>query len=745
MTVLTAAACSLFLITFGADAAAGEGWRADLPWAVLESKLSTSASLIDTGFKDYASECTPEFVNFRSPIRSTFALINQPSGLCLPHLACGYDRCNPRPSANHTYDLHAQDILAMAQEVAVPDAFNPALQDSYFNDPSNPSLDLPSKVLHPVDASDVVAVIQFAKEHSLELSVKNSGHSWQGASSKKNTLLVNMNRYTCYAPTGITNCDAQSLGIAIKDNLSDQPCHLSVAKNKPAVIRVGGGENWDKTYRAVKDANEAGGLYHIVGGSSGSVSPMGWTFQGGLSGSWGTRYGLGADQVVQIEMVLPNGFHVKFGPTEWKDASAEGFTVPRTIGVTGLCRTNPEERDEEKWVWGDCPNDFDVDFMDLWYAIRGGGGGTWGVVLSMHLQLHDYVPRVDYPASSSEECSATVFTADSSLFMHPLSDPLNVEFVATYMMTPSVLNVTVEQSRACGSPGIIYNMPQCYGEEAISQAWITFLQMKNITGGTECLERNPRGGLPSSSPLGSRFEGQIADLPSPGIAAGAVNGVLVPKAWVEKVGVQSANDLFGISKFGLPYLWANYYAFGSAAVTSDQANSVSQAHRDAGIMILLFDTESETFWRDIAPEMFDLKDKTKFPPIFGSNHAATGMTGPRKDDWTKPCPGNWTFEERLAGCVSFQEAIYGTETLKRLEAIKKVVDPKNMFACNNCIRATEENEEEAADQEEVPTQEDKDDGVAVKEEDVGSTSSYPRNSFLAIAMMIGAAVNCFVY
>ena len=88
MKSLTAAACSLFLITFGADAAAGEGWRADLPWAVLESKLSTSASLIDTGFKDFASECTPEFANFRysgggaTPedswsIRSTYALINQ--------------------------------------------------------------------------------------------------------------------------------------------------------------------------------------------------------------------------------------------------------------------------------------------------------------------------------------------------------------------------------------------------------------------------------------------------------------------------------------------------------------------------------------------------------------------------------------------------------------------------------------------------------------------------------------------
>ena len=128
----------------------------------------------------------------------------------------------------------------------LPASFDPANPDSYFNDPSNPSLDLPTKVLHPIIASDVVAVVQFAKEHGLELSVKNSGHSWQGASSKKDTLHINMNRYTQYTPTGITDCDAESLGSIISDDLSDQPCHLSVAKNKPAVIRVGGGENWGK-------------------------------------------------------------------------------------------------------------------------------------------------------------------------------------------------------------------------------------------------------------------------------------------------------------------------------------------------------------------------------------------------------------------------------------------------------------------------------------------------------------------
>ena len=42
------------------------------------------------------------------------------------------------------------------------------------------------------------------------------------------------------------------------------------------MIRVGGGENWDKAYRAVLAANqeqEGGYKYHPVGGAAGTVSP----------------------------------------------------------------------------------------------------------------------------------------------------------------------------------------------------------------------------------------------------------------------------------------------------------------------------------------------------------------------------------------------------------------------------------------------------------------------------------------
>jgi len=220
---------------FTADAA---GWRSDLDWAALTSKLSSSASLIDTSYDNYADECFPEF---SEPSPTNHALIDQPSGMCLPHLYLGWEMSWPRPSENG----HMNETAIQANFDLY--GFDPSADfESWISDPTNPSLNLPSKVLFPSVASDVVAAVNFAKEHGLEISVKNSGHSFQGASSKKNTIHLNMNRYTHYSPTGILDCDASILGTKVAEDLNDQPCLLSLAKNKSSLIRVGGGENFGK-------------------------------------------------------------------------------------------------------------------------------------------------------------------------------------------------------------------------------------------------------------------------------------------------------------------------------------------------------------------------------------------------------------------------------------------------------------------------------------------------------------------
>ena len=107
------------------------------------------------------------------------------------------------------------------------------------------------------------------------------------------------------------------------------------------------------------------------------VTTQGWTWQGGLAGTTGGRlWGFGVDQVIQVEMVIPSGHHVRFGPTHWEevDTTKDKFTIPRTTAVSGVCQKNPEEPDETKWVWEDCSED--IDFDDLWFAVNGGGGGA---------------------------------------------------------------------------------------------------------------------------------------------------------------------------------------------------------------------------------------------------------------------------------------------------------------------------------------------------------------------------------
>ena len=435
---------------------------------------------------------------------------------------------------------------------------------------------------------------------------------------------------------------------------------------------------------------------------------------------------MGADQVLQIEMVLPNAYHVKFGPTEWEDASENGFIVPRTTVVSGVCRSNPDEQDEEKWIWEECPEDFDIDFGDLWYAVRGGGGGSWGVVTSMSLQLHDYLPFTEFGMSRSEECSA------------PYSKFL--EFRAKYMMAPQLLNVTKEISHACGdsdSGGFF-----CYGENVILQAWAMFLEQDNSTDPTAteaCFFINdvPKSFAEHNVGSNARFPGKV-NTNNVNFMGETFGGVLVPQSWLDEDSEENIKTLLGFQQARL------YTAFGGATISaSDQADSVSKAHRNAAVLVmdLLGSTPASiaSFWSDLFPKMFDISDKTKFPPVFGSNHAGPLLSGPLKEDWMKACPLDWTFAERREKCISSQEAIYGTETLTRLETIKKAVDPNFMFDCNLCIGNNRDLAKASHSQ---------DDGDELESSQTGAQSDEPSGASHAptyVAAIVAAAFHLFLF
>ena len=113
---------------------------------------------------------------------------------------------------------------------------------------------------------------------------------------------------------------------------------------------------------------------------------------GGLSDGSERVYGFGDDQVLELEMVLADGQHVKFAPSKWEDAP--GYLYPKTTEVSGYCNTNVAAAEAE-WQWESC--EVAVPWQDLWFAVRGGGGGSYGIVVAARLSRDCSYPRHNVP------------------------------------------------------------------------------------------------------------------------------------------------------------------------------------------------------------------------------------------------------------------------------------------------------------------------------------------------------------
>ncbi|KAG7095768.1 hypothetical protein E1B28_006473 [Marasmius oreades] len=142
--------------------------------------------------------------------------------------------------------------------------------------------------------------------------------------------------------------------------------HLKNITYDGAFVPVGGPK--DKTYKALTveagvqwheayDAAEQNGRF-VVGGISagGSVGAAGGWIQGGGHSAWSPSYGLGVDNALQFTAVVASGEH-----------------------LIANAHTN----------------------TDLFWALRGGGGGTYGVVTSVTYLTHDPAPVVGLFISSN--------------------------------------------------------------------------------------------------------------------------------------------------------------------------------------------------------------------------------------------------------------------------------------------------------------------------------------------------------
>ncbi|KAK7756331.1 hypothetical protein SLS62_001557 [Diatrype stigma] len=166
-------------------------------------------------------------------------------------------------------------------------------------------------------AEDYRATLAFAAQNNIRLVIRNTGHDYFGKSTGAGGLAL----WTHH----------------LKDTefIAD---YASPAYSGKA-FKLGAGVQFFEAYAA---ANAAG--VTVVGGSCDTVSLAGGFTQGGGHGPLISKFGLGADQVLEWEVVTAAGDHLVASPTANED---------------------------------------------LYWALSGGGGGTYAAVLSVTVRAHE--------------------------------------------------------------------------------------------------------------------------------------------------------------------------------------------------------------------------------------------------------------------------------------------------------------------------------------------------------------------
>ncbi|KAK3628153.1 hypothetical protein LTR56_018765 [Elasticomyces elasticus] len=164
----------------------------------------------------------------------------------------------------------------------------------------------------------------FAKRQNVRLVIKDTGHDLLGRSTGFGSIEIWLRN--------------------LRTGLRFESKYTSACQANPwtgAAISIGGGYTFFDVYKVAKANNVV-----VVGGGTPSVGALGGWMQGGGHGPASRQFGLGADQVLEAEVVLANGECITASP---------------------------------------CLN------ADVYWAIRGGGPGTYGVVTKTIIKAYPMV------------------------------------------------------------------------------------------------------------------------------------------------------------------------------------------------------------------------------------------------------------------------------------------------------------------------------------------------------------------
>lgn len=171
---------------------------------------------------------------------------------------------------------------------------------------------------------DIAATLQFAEKNDLRVVIKSTGHDILGRSDGYGSLEV----WLRYFRNGIT----------FQSEYEPATLGCTASNWTGAAMKLAGAYMWGEAYDAAAENNVV-----VVGGGSSTVCSTGGWVQGGGHGPASHTFGLGADQVLDVEVMLANG----------------------TLVLANACQN-----------------------QDIYSAIRGGGPSTYGVVVSTTVKAH---------------------------------------------------------------------------------------------------------------------------------------------------------------------------------------------------------------------------------------------------------------------------------------------------------------------------------------------------------------------
>lgn len=343
-------------------------------------------------------------------------------------------------------------------------------------------------------------------------------------------------------------------------------------------IKVGGGQPWNDIYRKLR--NE----YHIVGGGGLTVSAAGGWLQGcGLS-AMSRKYGIGIDNVLEFEIVLANGSYVK------ADA---------------------------------CHN------AELFWALRGGGGGTWGVVTSVHYKIRKaepvtflYLLITDIGPPKRE-----TKTVDSFLERWVSLSPYLDRRWGGYWTLNNLIMYFVGNKQDAERTFVdsLYKWRDSLSPSQQSAVEITLTEFDSYY--------NSRGGNKMTTDQTGQNTFNIASR-------------LIPRDWVIKNKETALSTLRWIVRND--FFTFNYILGGAVTEVGDNETAVHPAMRKA-------------IWQ---METFTDKQAQKLREVIPNTGAGYNHASKKEPDWRKSFWGS---------------------NLKRLQKLKKKYDPDNRFNCWHCI------------------------------------------------------------